>query len=93
MSNMDNNAICLLGQFSANKHMLKFNNRSTTRRCEICLKLIIRAPKRLVSTVDFEQVNGCCVIKVALHKTQSEMEFRSIIESIIKSSTERTNQF
>ena len=68
MSNMDNNAICLLGQFSANKHMLKFNNRSTTRRCELCLKLIIRAPKRLVSIVDFEQVNACCVIKVALHK-------------------------
>ena len=46
---MNNNAIKsrLLGQFSANKYMLKFNNnRSTTKRCGICLKLTIRAPKR-----------------------------------------------
>ena len=38
--------IRLLGQFSANKCMLKFNNRSTTIRCGMCLNLIIRSPKR-----------------------------------------------
>ena len=43
--------IRLLGQFSANKYMLKFNNRSTTKRCGICLKLIIRAPKRCATDV------------------------------------------
>ena len=43
--------IRLLDQFSENKYMLKFNNGSTTKRCGICLKLIIRAPKRCATMV------------------------------------------
>ena len=43
--------IRLLDQFSENKYMLKFNNGSTTKRCGICLKLIIRAPKRCATDV------------------------------------------
>ena len=45
---MDNDAmkIRLLGQFSADKYMLKSNNnRSTRKRCGICLNLISRALK------------------------------------------------
>ena len=43
--------IRLLDQFSENKYMLKFNNGSTTKRCGICLKLIIRAPKRCATDI------------------------------------------
>ena len=43
--------IRLLDQFSENKYMLEFNNGSTTKRCGICLKLIIRAPKRCATDI------------------------------------------
>ena len=43
--------IRLLDQFSENKYMLKFNNGSTTKRCGMSLKLIIRAPKRCATDV------------------------------------------
>ena len=35
--------IHILGQFPANKYMLKYNNKSTTKKCGICLNLAIGA--------------------------------------------------
>ena len=49
-----------------NIHQFHVNNRSTSKRCEICLKLTINIPQRRhlpfssVSIVDFEQANVCC---------------------------------
>ena len=49
-----------------NIHQFHVNNRSTSKRCEICLKLTINirqrrhSPFSSVSIVDFEQANVCC---------------------------------
>ena len=42
------NVLCKfsLRPVSTGKFMLQFNNRSTPKRCGICLKLTIRAPKQ-----------------------------------------------
>ena len=54
--------------YPVNIHLLKFNNRNISKRCETCSKLTIKTPERRhslgiyfttfssVSTVDFKQV-------------------------------------
>ena len=82
--------------------MLKVDNRGTKTMpmtscwCLYCFYYVLVSllltskyflPFSSVSIVEFQQVNACWLIKVAFHETQNEKEFRSIIESTIKTNT------
>ena len=53
-------------------YLLKVNNRSTITRCEICLKLTIKAPERRqwrrsgIFIVDFEHISHLVIVFLLL---------------------------
>ena len=63
--------ISLLVDFPAEIYLLKFNNKNTRTRCEICSKLTIKIPERRhrrrsgIFIVNFEHVSHLILVFIA----------------------------
>ena len=71
-SNIFQTILCSDSKIPAGIYLLKFNNRNTRARCEICSKLTIKTPERRdwrrsgVSIVDFEHISHLALVFLLL---------------------------
>ena len=67
---MGSNAHIFDNTFPVNIYLFKVNNRNTSKTCEICSKLTIKAPFSCVFIVNFEQVNVNWVFTVSISRSE-----------------------